>query len=229
MTERTAPRAVVGVDTTGDLGSVAALVGEEPIVRSFAPGRQHSANLLPALEDVLEAAGADLGPRTLLAAARGPGSFTGLRVGLATIQGLALANGLEAVGVSALDAAAAMAPAADGPVLVLVDALRGELFGGVYPRGPGPMRLRPEETGGVVRECGAVAVAGPGVARWRDALRAANPGIPVHDEVPPLAAAVARIGRDRFVRGEPAPLAPLYLRAPDAVPSPPAGRAPRRT
>ncbi len=220
---------MVGLDTSGDLGSVAVLLEGPPPVsvsRSFSPGRRHSINLLPALAEALKEAGIERDGNILLAVARGPGSFTGLRVGLATVQGLALATGAPAMGVSSLDAAAdadAAGPGS-GPRLVLVDALRGELFGAVYPGGgagnpvAGPFRIRPGKVAELVREHRAVRICGPGVARYRDVLAACCPDVERIETVRPLAEAVARIARTRFRQGCAPDLEPLYLREPDATP-----------
>ena len=152
---------VLALDTTGTLGSVAlGLAGPggavtAEAVETFEPSNRHSRSLLPAIHHVLARAGCEASELSLLVATRGPGSFTGLRIGLATAQGFALAAGIRAAGVSSLDAAALADAAASGsPVrrLVVVDALRGELFAALYDgAGPdtlvrGPCRLLPEHT-----------------------------------------------------------------------------------
>jgi len=224
---------VVGLDVTGDLGSVALVrEGTAAITRAFAPGNRHSANLLPAIEGVLEEAGIGIREVSLLATARGPGSFTGLRVGLATAQGLGLATGIPAVGVSSLDAAAATDRNASGRVrsgsrLVLLDALRGELFGAVYSEDedddetPTPFRTRPEEVSRLARERGVRRICGPGVARYEHLLLRDTDEIERDAARYPLAEAVTEIGWKRYSRGAAEPLEPLYLREPDAVPKPP--------
>lgn len=228
---------MLGFDTTGALGSVAVLgvaAARRPFRRSdleegveiLEPSNRHGADLLPAIARLLQRVGVREGVSALgrLAATRGPGSFTGLRVGLATLQGLALASGVPALGVSALDAAAltdaAVAPAAKGPRLVVLDALRKELFGAVYgAAGEGgagegmesssippvagaltlhrlsePFRLVPADCGEWVRRFRVRRVAGPGVRRYRAELLAAAAGLAaVAGEVRPLAPAVVRL------------------------------------
>ena len=100
--------------------------------------------------------------------ARGPGSFTGLRVGLSTVQGLALAGGRPCLGVSSLDVLAARIRGAAPVLVALVDAYRGEVFGGLYdaegrplapPRAARPeaaLAGRPAPRGVRRRRCGAV-------------------------------------------------------------------------
>lgn len=92
----------------------------------------HSERLLESVDWVLDAAGCSLEAVSCLAATAGPGSFTGLRIGLATWKGLAFALGLPLVAVPTLDAMARLAPVADGVVIPLLDARMKEVFGAVY-------------------------------------------------------------------------------------------------
>jgi tRNA threonylcarbamoyladenosine biosynthesis protein TsaB len=224
---------VLALDTTGTLGSVAlgvfgadATVARE-IVRSFEPSRRHSRNLLPAIRELLAEAGLGRDELALLVATRGPGSFTGLRIGLATAQGFALAVGTQLVGVSSLDAAALADAASDGSArrrLVVIDALRGELFAALYDGvGPetlvaGPFRLLPEHAGSWAAEHGAARICGPGVARYRDRMAGGASGFEVVDDRRPLAPAALRLGFRAAREGKAsveASVEPLYLREPD--------------
>jgi len=94
--------------------------------------RLHAERLLEGVHWVLNAAGCSLDGVTCLAATSGPGSFTGLRVGLATWKGLAFALGLPLVAVPTLDAMARLVPVRDGVVIPLLDARMQEVFGAVY-------------------------------------------------------------------------------------------------
>ena len=111
---------VLALDTTGTLGSVAlGLAGPGgavtvDAVETFEPSNRHSRSLLPAIRRVMAQAGLETRDLALLVATRGPGSFTGLRIGLATAQGFALAAGIRAAGISSLDAAALADAAASG-------------------------------------------------------------------------------------------------------------------
>lgn len=234
-------------------------------VEVIEPARAHARNLLPAIRRLLDAApsvgagpsplargasepaaAAGVGPLAgigLLAATRGPGSFTGLRVGLATLGGLAAASGVPAVSVSALDAAALTdtldAPRPEGGRLVVVDALRGELFAAAYEaaaehRGGGdepvrpvgePFRLLPAAAGEAARRYGATRIAGPGALRYREELLAAATavGVEVAEGAHPLAPAAARLALRARAAGERSGgggLRPLYLRPPDIHGSP---------
>lgn len=222
------PGPVLALDTTGSLGSVAVVSGPArrdggEVVETFEPANRHAANLLPAIRRALDRAAVGEGTLVLLAATRGPGSFTGLRVGLATLHGLALASGTRAVGVSSL-AAAAFADLSAGASarrrLAVVDALRGEVFAAVHEAADparavaGPRRLSPERTGAFARALGVDRICGPGVARYREAIAAGAGGIELAAEPRPLAPAVARLGFAAWRRGE-SDLEPLYLRDPD--------------
>lgn len=92
----------------------------------------HAERLLDSVHWVLDAASCTLDEVSCLAATAGPGSFTGLRVGLATWKGLAFALRLPLVAVPTLDAMARLAPIADGVVIPLLDARMKEVFGAVY-------------------------------------------------------------------------------------------------
>ncbi len=220
---------VLAIDTTGTLGSVAlgfagpegALTGD--VVEGFEPSNLHSRNLLPAIRRVMAQAGLEIPDLALLVATRGPGSFTGLRIGLATAQGFALAAGVRAAGVSSLDAAALADAAASGSGLrrlVVVDALRGELFAALYDgAGPealvqGPCRLLPQDAAGWAGQHGAARICGPAVLRYRDAIGRGRPEIEIVEARRALAPAALRLGV-QAARRRKTTLEPLYLREPD--------------
>ena len=220
---------VLALDTTGALGSVAwGLAGVDGTVtaeigRSFEPSNLHSRNLVPAIREVMAQAGCESRDLSLLVATRGPGSFTGLRIGLATAHGFASAAGTRVAGVSSLDAAAVADAAAGGSGprrLVVVDALRGELFAALYDgAGPetlvsGPCRLLPENTVRWALEHGAARICGPAVVRYRHAMAPAEVDVEIVEERRPLASAALRLGLRAARRGE-STLEPLYLRQPD--------------
>ena len=96
----------------------------------------HAERLLESVDWVLNAAACSLQEVSCLAATAGPGSFTGLRVGLATWKGLALALGLPLVAVPTLDAMARLATVREGVVVPLLDARMKEVFGAVYRLNP---------------------------------------------------------------------------------------------
>ncbi len=221
---------ILALDTTGALGSVAlgwtdadsGVTGE--VVRTFEPSNRHARRLLPAIRGVLGEANLASVQVVLLVATRGPGSFTGLRIGLATAQGFALAAGVPAVGVSSLDAAALADANFEGRGshrrLVLVDALRGELFAAVYEGEgvgcgvSGPRLLLPEDAGRWAEEWGVRRICGPGVGRYRDRIAGGAPGLEIAESRWPLAPSALRLGLEAANAGE-STLEPLYLRDPD--------------
>jgi len=122
----------LAIDTSLAAGSVAALDGDRRASRPLGGAGEHARLVAAALAE----AAAELGwrPRDaeLVAVVRGPGSFTGLRVGVATAKGLAWATGARLIGVSGVEVVARLAHAAAGwpeaPVHVAYDAGRGEVF-----------------------------------------------------------------------------------------------------
>jgi tRNA threonylcarbamoyladenosine biosynthesis protein TsaB len=127
----------LALDTSTRAGGCAALSGDA-VVADVAgdPARSHAERLPSDLMTVLDRGGVSLADVDVFAVAVGPGSFTGLRVGIATMQGLALAAGRPLVGVSVLDALARVA-AKDGArrVATWVDAWRGEVFAALFEDG----------------------------------------------------------------------------------------------
>jgi tRNA threonylcarbamoyladenosine biosynthesis protein TsaB len=184
---------------------------------------RHATGLLEEVERAVAAAGG-WEAVDLLAVGLGPGSFTGLRVGIATARGLSVSLGLPARGVCTLDAlAAGIAEAGvEGELLAVLDGWRGEVFAALYtPSGERfwePAVYRPEELAARVAELERPpAVAGSGAVRFRhelarDGVRIADDSDPVHRvagrHVCALAAAAGGPDRDG--------LAPIYLRPPDA-------------
>jgi tRNA threonylcarbamoyladenosine biosynthesis protein TsaB len=124
----------VALDTATDLASIA--VGQGPVIlaETTVGPRRHAAALLPAVQEALRLAGAGLGDVDRVLVADGPGSFTGLRIAFATMQGLWRARPAVTVASapSLLAAAWVGARFAAGPIAAIYDALRGEVFAAVY-------------------------------------------------------------------------------------------------
>jgi len=235
---------VLGLDTTGDTGSVAVWRTRAGLIatRSFEGARAHSVRLPGELLACLHDAGLRLGDVDALGVATGPGSLTGLRVGIATAQGLALALGRPLVAVTALEALAAHALSAAGPWSVIgawINARRGEVFTALYRRRTGAAGERDTlDEAAAVAEPPAVADPTVVAERWA-ALAAGSAALLVATNspdgaalvppvlataacvvvAPPLAGLVAELAAVRLepgASGTPGAVRPLYLRRPDA-------------
>lgn len=123
---------ILAIETATRAGSVAVNRGESLLSAVTGDAAvSHSANLIQMIEQALAQAGQRLSDVDLFAAASGPGSFTGLRIGLATVKALAVCAGREVQGVNTL-AAVAHAAAASGNIVALLPAGRGEVFAQLF-------------------------------------------------------------------------------------------------
>lgn len=124
---------VLALDTSTALASVAITSSEAVISESvFTCNRSLSARLVPEIEHLLGLAGLAVSDIDLFAASIGPGSFTGVRCGVATIQGLALATGKPCAGFSSLAMLSMNFSLASHPVCSLLDARKSEVYAGLY-------------------------------------------------------------------------------------------------
>jgi tRNA threonylcarbamoyladenosine biosynthesis protein TsaB len=185
-------------DTATGVATSALLDGDEVLGERWSRAQ----TLLEDVDALLRQAGAHPADLQRLAVGIGPGSFTGVRIGLAAARGLALSLGVEGAGVSTLAALAAGAPGA----VPVIDAKRREVFTLV---GGEPAVLRPEE----LQVDGAVCV-GDGAVRYRALIVERGGTVPLDDDE-------RHLPRARFhaaLAGEPGDIEaiePLYLRVPD--------------
>ena len=141
---------ILALDTSSALGSLAVLRSAEVLKhRAIPPGEPFSASLLRDTKELLEAAGIPFEQIDLFAVDAGPGSFTGLRTGLATVKGWAEVYGRPVAAVSGLEAMAIQVTGLASTrslIAAIMDARRGQIFGGVFrSRGDGSGAL--ERTG----------------------------------------------------------------------------------
>ena len=161
------------IDTSGPVCG-AAVMDEDRVYSEFTAQNRntHSTSLMPMVEAALQAAGTDLKDLDAIAAVTGPGSFTGVRIGVATVKGLAHGAGLPCIPVDALEALSASAGSFDGVICPIQDARAGQVYGAAFRAGErltgdAPMKL--EDYLETVSELG-------------DSLLFIGDGVPVHRE-----------------------------------------------
>ena len=217
---------LLAIETATDAAGVALLRAGEPIAaRRLAPG-QGAETLLPALLSLLAEHGIALAALDAFAVSVGPGSFTGLRVGVSTVKGLAFGAGRCVAAVPTLAALAATRPPAAGRIAAVLDARRGEVYAAAHDGDPllpplwGPSVLRPEALAEQLAP--GWTVVGDGVPIATAALRARF-GADIELVGPPAgladAAAVGRLGARLLAAGRgitAAELVPAYGRRAEA-------------
>lgn len=219
---------ILAVDTATAGCGVAVLLsdGRQSQAMVFS-GQTHASHLLPLIDKTLSSCGARLRDMDGFAVTRGPGSFTGLRIGISTVKGLAAAWDKPLAGVSSLEALAFPFTGGLLPVCALIDARKGQVYSGRYASDQdGFIRLNeekalsPEEAAAVDQPCLFV---GSGATAYRETITSvagnqAKFAPPTQNSIRPEV--VAFLGRQRLLAGQaddPAAFAPLYVRAPDAT------------
>jgi tRNA threonylcarbamoyladenosine biosynthesis protein TsaB len=224
---------ILAFDTATPATAVALALGDGRVLaRRHEPGEGerpgHAQQLLPLAVALLEEAGICWAQLGRLAVGVGPGTFTGLRIGVASARALAQAHGLPLVGVSTLRALAAGAGETERPVLAVLDARRGEAFAAAWDAGSAgdpssepllaPAALGPQALAEAVRALPAPPLAvGDGALRFRAELERAGAAVPA-DGSPQHrvdAAVHCRLAAAMEPTGPEAVL-PTYLRLPDA-------------
>lgn len=124
---------ILAMDSTAVVASVALLSDGAPLAAfHLNNGNTHSETLLPMVESVLRCTGKTVNDIDLFAVSAGPGSFTGVRIGVATIKGLAFGKGKPCVGVSTLEALAENLVPADGLLCPVMNARRGQVYNALF-------------------------------------------------------------------------------------------------
>jgi len=182
----------------------------------------HAEHLLSWIARLLAETGWSKSSLDAYAATRGPGSFTGIRVGLGTAQGLALASGRPCFGVTTLEAIAEAHGADEHDRVPVLDAGRGQLYSARYdPAGSPPVTLRAPWVGDAAAVLEQAVAAAGTIIRGPGTSLAAQPegGWPrLRRAAERIAGAAGRVASLRAAAGEaPQPLTPLYLRPPDAL------------
>jgi tRNA threonylcarbamoyladenosine biosynthesis protein TsaB len=196
----------LGIETATSIASVAIVAADQIVAERALPmSGSHARTLLPLIDAALAAADLELRDLDLLAVSIGPGSFTGLRIGLSVAKGLALATGLPIVGVPTLAAYARHASPRAGLLCPVLDARKGEVYAAAFRGDAGdpncvlaPVAIAPQRLAAALRvPCTLI---GDGVDAyvelWRRELGPAAELIPFAT-LPPSGATVAQLGLRR--------------------------------
>lgn len=219
---------ILAADTASKTCSVAVLEDLSILVEIITgSGETHSRNLMKMIDHALDVSHVKISDLDGFAITKGPGSFTGLRIGISTVKGLSLASGKPVAGVSTLDVMAFQNPCRHFQTAVWLDARKGEVYCAGYRYGKQTVRkIKPDRVvspdlalEGISKPC---LFLGDGAVIYRDQIdrslgdlaRFTNPG-----QNAIRASAVGRLGIDLFEnerveKGE--ALAPYYIRRPDA-------------
>jgi tRNA threonylcarbamoyladenosine biosynthesis protein TsaB len=217
---------ILALDTSTVRGSIALLQSKVVVSElRLASLETHAARLLRSIEFLLGMAGWELRDIGLVAAGAGPGSFTGIRIGLSTALGLAQTLRIPFAGISGLDALAFEHAALGGRLGVIMDAQRGQIYFGEYFSNAGRVRRvgRPGlYTPDALREKLArkkIWLMGDGVEPHFDALGLELGAARIVDSRPFIAASIGRLAAERkrcWRSGDYLVCDPLYIRPPDA-------------
>jgi tRNA threonylcarbamoyladenosine biosynthesis protein TsaB len=214
---------VLAVDTSSERGSVCVMNDSEVQAEvRLASSMQHSERLFRSVEFLFEYLPFKLSDIDLFVAARGPGSFTGLRIGLAAMEGFAAAHGKRGAGVTTLEALAWKTGIRNIGIVPTIDARRDEVYGAVYSRRVSaagmdslveerpPVVLKPAEWIASLPP-GRLVFCGDGAIRYRAWIED-NPEWNIHPMDLYLASTIAEMAATAGC----GPLAPLYVRKTDA-------------
>ena len=219
---------ILALDSTAVVASVALCRDETPLALfTVKNGNTHSETLLPMVEAVLRSAKATVSDIDLFACAVGPGSFTGVRIGAATVKGLAFGQNKNCLGVSTLEALAENLVPYEGILCPVMNARRGQVYNALFEVENGALkRLCPDRALSVAELAAELKAKGRPFALCGDGV---NEFLRLSPEIRPAnvfplladqnAASVAKVAYRRALAGESgtdAALVPVYLRLPQA-------------
>jgi tRNA threonylcarbamoyladenosine biosynthesis protein TsaB len=218
---------ILSVDTSTSAGSILLAEDDKTMAEINVDSNQtHSARLLPGIDCLLKSTGLDLADVDAFAVIRGPGSFTGIRIGITIIKGLAETTSKPVIPITALEAWVAKFPTRQGIIVPMIDARRNEVYAAVF-----------ERTGEEVRQLSAgmvdkpahifsrmnpatVLFIGDGSAKYRELISGSDhSGWNVETSDPFLGRPMARLALQRFRQGQfttARELQACYLRKSDA-------------
>ncbi len=210
---------VLSFDTATEVLSLSAIHGDSWASLAFRRGLQHSTALLPLVDTILGGLGMKAADLDLVVCSLGPGSFTGIRIGLATALGIGRGKGIPVVGVSTLDALAFPWAGHEGDVFPVIDARKGKIYAARFRAGARQgeyMDISPEELARIVGAAERPLIAGPDAEHIRDLLGEQGARARPAQTVDPRS--LLQLGVERFVRegADPSALRPLYLRKSEA-------------
>jgi len=219
----------LALETSTAAGSVALADENGTLAESVEPeGLTHSKTMIPAVQRLLNQAGLSVEDLDLIAVTVGPGSFTGLRIGLSAAKGLAWAAGKPLVGVPSLDTLAQNLPPGSHQFCPMIDARKGEVYAALYKHDPDKIARRltdfeafkPKRLAALIRE--KTVFFGDGARTWGEVLSDALGPLYLRasqDLDFPRASITARLGMSLFRQGaesNPALILPVYVRPSEA-------------
>jgi tRNA threonylcarbamoyladenosine biosynthesis protein TsaB len=221
---------ILAIDTSTEQAGIALSNGRQVAERSWAAGRTQTTAVLPAIEHLLEQAGITLGDLAAIAIATGPGTFTGLRVGISIAKGLVLAQDIPLIGVPTLDVAAKNASEGEQRVVAVLPAGRGRVVWQLYGEGlnPEPQNTTIPELVQALAQWPEALVIGELADEHRSMVAQAHGRVRWEHRSPAVLADLARRRLDTGEVDDPVLLEPRYLHGVTVQASPVRDRLKRR-
>lgn len=220
---------VLGIESSATAASVAVAEGEKLLGQYYCnTAMTHSQTLLPMAEALVQSLGKTWADFGLLAVSAGPGSFTGVRIGVSCVKGIAFAHNIPCCGVSTLEAIAYNGLACEGNILCAVmDARCGQVYNALFQVEKGALRRLTEDRALAIEALGEeykahgphIMLLGDGAALCHQAFSTWGARLAPEAQRFQQAASVAFIGQQRAQQGLTVPAAellPAYLRLPQA-------------